>query len=178
MSSYLPTLYKARRVPTKQPVCAICADRTRGRTQLVRLTHGVTLWLCAPHASAEFQTQRGGRDFVLTLQRLWQAHGCLTASRSRALTQHLEALRGAPPRPRPGSYAWPSLRARAEQRFAAGAPAAHTAAEIQRMFAAATAAGAPPLARPPSPRTVHRWHAERRWLTRSRPPPPPAEKTA
>src|SRR5262245_18278086 len=26
-----PTLYKARQVPTKQPVCAICVDRTRGR---------------------------------------------------------------------------------------------------------------------------------------------------
>ena len=30
-----PTLYKARNVPTKQPVCAICVDRTRGRTQRV-----------------------------------------------------------------------------------------------------------------------------------------------
>ena len=53
-SDYLPTLYKARRVPTKQPVCAICVDRTRAKTQRLTLTHGVAVWLCAPHASVEF----------------------------------------------------------------------------------------------------------------------------
>ena len=79
----LPTLYKARGVPAKQPVCAICADRTRGRTVSLRLTHRITVWLCAAHASPEFQCRRNGRDFVVTLQRLWQAHGCLTAARAR-----------------------------------------------------------------------------------------------
>ena len=59
----LPTLYKARGVPTKQVVCAICVDRTRGRTERVRLTHRVSVWLCPEHASREFQTQRRGRDF-------------------------------------------------------------------------------------------------------------------
>jgi hypothetical protein len=165
-TSYVPTLYKARKVPAKQPVCAICVDRTRGKTQHVRLTYGVALWLCAEHASAEFQTQRSGRDFVLTLQRLWQAHGCLTASRSKALTAHLAALSGRPPRPRPGSYAWPLLRARAEARFAAGASPADAMTAIGRAFATGH-----PLARPPSPRTVHRWHADRRWLTNPRSPP-------
>jgi hypothetical protein len=53
-----PTLYKARGVPTKQPVCAICLDRTRGRTTRLDLGHGVHVWLCAPHASLEFQTHR------------------------------------------------------------------------------------------------------------------------
>jgi len=42
-----PTLYKARHVPTKQPVCAICVDRTRGKTQRLQLTHRVAVWLCA-----------------------------------------------------------------------------------------------------------------------------------
>jgi len=37
----LPTLYKARGLSTKQPVCAICVERTRGRTEQVRLGYGV-----------------------------------------------------------------------------------------------------------------------------------------
>jgi hypothetical protein len=164
--SYVPTLYKARRVPTKQPVCAICVERTRGRTQLVRMAYGVAIWLCAEHASREFQLQRGGRDFVLTLQRLWQAHGCLTANRSKALTAHLTALRERPPRPRPGSYAWPELRRALEARFARGHGPAAATGVIERIETAHTC-----RARPPSRRTVHRWHAERRWLTASRPPP-------
>lgn len=97
---YLPTLYKARRVPTKQAVCAICAERTRGRTRELNMGYGVSVWLCAGHASREFQTQRGGRDLVLTLQRLWRAHGCLSAARHKALRAHLAALAG-PKRPPP-----------------------------------------------------------------------------
>src|SRR3954467_5089144 len=79
----LPTLYKARGVPTKQQVCAICIDRTRGRTQLVKLPYGVSVWLCAGHADGEFLTRRSGRDFVLTLSRIWQASGCYTAARQK-----------------------------------------------------------------------------------------------
>jgi hypothetical protein len=158
----LPTLYKARRVPTKQAVCAICADRTRGRTQELRLTHGVAVWLCEGHASRAFQTQRSGRDLVLTLQRLWRAHGCLTAARHKALQAHLAACRGAASRPRPGSYSWPTLRAEAEHHFAAGTPAPATViAHLRGRHAGDTA-------RAPSVRTMRRWWAERRWL--SRPP--------
>ena len=65
--SPLPTLYKARNVPLKRPVCAICIERTRGRTEEVRLGYRVTVWLCPGHASQAFQTKRGGRDFVRTL---------------------------------------------------------------------------------------------------------------
>jgi hypothetical protein len=164
--AYLPTLYKARRVPTKQPVCAICAERTRGRTQQVRLGYGVSVWLCADHASREFQTQRNGRDFVLTLQRLWEAHGCMTASRGKALTAHLSALRTRPARPRPGSYAWPELRRALERRFAAGGRPAAAVGAVAHLLAGQTCS-----ARPPSRRTVHRWHSERRWITSPRPPP-------
>src|SRR5205085_8641864 len=57
-----PTLYKAGSVPTTQPVCAICVDRTRGKTERLQLTHRVVVWLCADHASPAFQTRRGGRD--------------------------------------------------------------------------------------------------------------------
>ena len=119
--AYLPTLYKARRVPTKQVVCAICVERTRGKTRAVELGYGVAVHLCQGHASHEFQTQRNGRDFVLTLERLWKAHGCLTVARSNALRRHLAMCSGAEARPRPGSYAWPALRREAEAAFAAGA---------------------------------------------------------
>ena len=154
---FLPTLYKARRVPTKQAVCAICVERTRGRTQELRLGYGVSVWLCEGHASRAFQTQRGGRDLVLTLERLWRSHGCLTAARHKALRSHLAACAGAAARPRPGSYSWPALRAEAEERFAAGA-APHGVIRHLRVIHAAGPA------RPPSVRTMRRWCAERRWL--------------
>jgi hypothetical protein len=153
---YLPTLYKARKVPTKQVVCAICVERTRGRTRPVELGYG----LCTGHASREFMTQRGGRDFVLTLQRLRQAHDCLTVARSRALRRHLTACSGVEARPRPGSYTWPTLRRDAERAFAAGRPAEAVIAALRRLHADGTAV-------PPSVRTMRRWNAERRWLARS-----------
>jgi hypothetical protein len=156
-SPYLPTLYKARKVPTKQVVCAICVDRTRGRTQLVRLGYGVSVWLCAGHGSREFQAQRSGRDFVLTLHQLWQAHGCLTAARSKALSAHLASLRAGKLRGKPGSYAWPDLRRAVERSYARGAPTRAAIAHVTATYGACPA-------RPPSPRTLHRWHAERRWL--------------
>ncbi len=159
-SSYLPTLYKARKVPTKQAVCAICAERTRGRTRLVELGYGVTVHLCQGHASREFQTQRNGRDFVLTLQRLWHAHGCLTAARSNALRRHLAACSGAEARPRPGSYSWPELRQTAEAAFAAGNPAQAVIAALRGLHETGPA-------HPPSARTMRRWHADRRWLARA-----------
>jgi hypothetical protein len=157
---YLPTLYKARKVPTKQVVCAICVERTRGRTRAVELGYGVRVHLCKGHASQEFMTQRGGRDFVLTLQRLWQAHDCLTVARSRALRRHLAACAGVAARPRPGSYAWPSLRGEAEAAFAAGGPVNDVIAALRRLHGDGTAV-------PPSIRTMRRWHAERRWLARA-----------
>jgi len=77
----LPTLYKARGLALKRPVCAICIDRTRGRTEEIRLGYRVTVWLCPGHASQAFQTKRSGRDFARTLMGVWQANGCMTAAR-------------------------------------------------------------------------------------------------
>jgi hypothetical protein len=118
----LPTLYKARGVPTKQVVCAICADRTRGKTQVVRLRYGVLVHLCAGHADPAFMRARGGRDFVITLERLWTAHECLTKPRAKALIAYLDQQRdrSRATRPRPGSYTWPAQRVEAEQAFAKG----------------------------------------------------------
>ena len=162
MATYLPTLYKARGVPNKQPVCAICIDRTRGRTVNVRLTHGISVWLCHGHADPAFQHQRSGRDFVLTLTRVWQANGCLTSARSRALDAHLARLRDRPARPRPGSYAWPDLRRRLEHRFAGGATPPQLSPHVRRTYASCPA-------RPPSSRTIRRWHHQHRWLSHAPP---------
>jgi hypothetical protein len=155
--SGLPTLYKARNLPLKRPVCAICIERTRGRTQEIRLGYRVTVWLCPGHASHAFQTKSGGRDFVRTLMGVWQANGCLTQARHRALGAHLNQQRAHPPRPRPGSYAWPELRRRLEARYAQGAPPLDPTS-----FHHCTAC----TAHTPSRRTLQRWHAQRRWLTR------------
>jgi hypothetical protein len=154
----LPTLYKARNLPLKRPVCAICVDRTRGRTEEIRLGYRVTVWLCPGHAAQAFQTKRGGRDFVRTLMGVWQANGCMTAARHRALDSHLAQLRAHPPRQRPGSYAWPDLRRRLEARYATGAPPANPAT-LNHPCQTCTA-------HTPSRRTLQRWHAERRWLNR------------
>ena len=159
----LPTLYKARNLPLKRPVCAICVDRTRGRTEEVRLGYRVTVWLCPGHAAQAFQTRRGGRDFVRTLMGVWQANGCMTAARHRALDAHLAQLRAHPPRTRPGSYAWPELRRRLEARYATGAAPLDPSQLGDRPCGSCTA-------HTPSRRTLQRWHAERRWL--ARPPEP------
>jgi hypothetical protein len=116
------------------------------------------VWLCEAHAGREFQTRRGGRDFVTTLAAVWTANECLTTARSKALAAHLDRQRGAAPqRPRPGSYAWPDLRRDVERDYAHGTTP-------HQAHAAAHARYADCPARPPSKRTIQRWHAQRRWL--------------
>ncbi|HEY3764117.1 MAG TPA: hypothetical protein VGL44_03080 [Gaiellales bacterium] len=133
-------------------------DRTRGRTEQVRLTHRVSVWLCPDHASAAFQTRRGGRDFVRTLMGVWQANDCLTVARDRALRAHLDRLAGpGPARPRPGSYAWPELRRFIEARYAVGVTPAEVTPTVHTRFATCPA-------HPPSRRTIQRWHAQQRWI--------------
>jgi hypothetical protein len=156
------SLYKARKVPAKQPVCAICVDRTRGKTQRVTFGYGVEVWLCGTHASTEFLTQRSGRDVVVTLIGIWQANGCLTAARHKALDAHLNALKARPARKRPGSYAWPNVRVRAERLWGGG----ESRATVQERILSARYLNAGP----PSRRTIQRWHADRRWATRRAPP--------
>ena len=152
----LPSLYKARNLPLKRPVCAICIDRTRGRTEEIRLGYRVTVWLCPGHADQAFQTKRGGRDFVRTLMGVWRANGCMTQARHRALDAHLNQLRADPPRPRPGSYAWPELRRRLEARYAQNTPPTDP---TQLPYQTCTT-------HTPSHHTLQRWHTERRWLKR------------
>ena len=104
--------------------------------------------------------RRGGRDFVRTLMGIWKANECLTLARGRALDAHLERFTGAPPeRPRPGSYAWPTLRRSLEARYTAGATPAAVSPDVHARLADCPAV-------PPSLRTIQRWHHQRRWLTR------------
>jgi hypothetical protein len=139
-------------------MCAICLDRTRGRTIRLRLTQGITVWLCETHASPAFQLRRGGRDLAEALERGWEANGCLTAARRRALAAHVAFVSRdpSPTRSRPGSYAWPELRARAEAEWSRGAPPLPTIRRLLREVA-----GGPVT--PPSEGTMQRWHRERRW---------------
>jgi hypothetical protein len=137
--------------------CAICAGLTSGVTQPLALGYGVTIWVCEEHGSSEFQRLHDGREFVRTLERIWAANGCLTAARSKALQAHARALRRTEARSRPGSYTWAGLRHEAERMFAAGEPARPTIDLLRR---AVSVEGG----RPPSVRTMMRWHSERRWL--------------
>jgi hypothetical protein len=166
--TYLPSLYKCRGVPLKSPVCAICLDRTRGRTLIRELTHGVKLSLCEGHHSVAFMRRNAGRDFAVTLMRTWGAHGCLTRARARALDAHLRAIRtmGATARrARPGSYAWPRLRREAEACFARGDGILATIARLRNQHAR-------DHAKVPSIRTMQRWFAQCRWLDT---PPAPVD---
>ena len=153
------SLYKGQRLG-KRPPCLICMGPGRGERAELQLPGGVSVWLCAMHRSAEFRTRRAGRDLSLSLMRAWQAAGCFTARRRRALDA-LEARLGArPARPRPGSYAWPALRREAERRFAAGEAPRRVIDDLRAR------AGRGP-ANPPSLRTMLRWLAEGRWLDRA-----------
>jgi hypothetical protein len=156
----LPSLYKARGIPVKSPICAICLDRTRGKALERQLTHGVRVWLCEGHHSVAFMRANAGRDFVVTLMRSWRAHGCLTRARARALDAHLHAIHSTgvrTTRPRPGSYSWPRLRREAELHFARGKPVLTTIAQLRQRHAHDDATV-------PSIRTMRRWFSQGRWL--------------
>jgi hypothetical protein len=169
--TYLPSLYKARGIPVKSPICAICLDRTRGRTLERQLTHGVRIWLCEGHHSVAFMRRNAGRDFVVTLTRSWRSNGCLTRARNRALDAHLAAIRALSRparRARPGSYAWPRLRREAEVHFARGDRVLATIVRLRERHAQGHATV-------PSVRTMRRWFAQGRWL---RLPEPAASRHA
>jgi hypothetical protein len=155
----LLSLYKARGVPVKSPLCAICIDRTRGKTLQRELAYGVKVWLCEGHHSIEFMRSNAGRDFATTLMRIWQSQGCLTRSRGKALNWHLRAVRsiGRQARTLPGSYAWPRLRREAEDAFARGESVLAVIGRLRGRHAHDDATA-------PSIRTMRRWFAQARWL--------------
>ena len=154
----------------KLPMCAICGGAGQGTRAEHFLTHGVSVWLCEPHRSEEFQRRRSGRDFVVSVGAVWRAAGITGWRHSQALGAHLRRVRGAPQRERPGSYAWPELRQEAERRFASGEPPRRVIAELRQA----------PLVgmRLPSIRTLRRWFHEGRWLERLVPRPSGSKRRA
>ena len=151
------TLYKARGMGSLPP-CAICMGPGSGKRSRLHLPFGLSVWLCAEHRDPEFLNRRAGRDLVVSLSGVWDAAGCMSASRQRALRAHL--ARVAPPpssASRPGSYSWPALRTEAEERFARGEAPSLVIRELR-------ARHAPDAATVPSVRTMQRWFSEGRWL--------------
>ena len=105
---------------------------------------------------------------MVSLLRAWRSLDCLDARRSAAVSAHLRRVAQARRRPpRPGSYAWPTLREEAERRFAAGESPRDVIPELRRQLEGERA-------RIPSLRTMQRWFAEGRWLRR----PPDADGDA
>lgn len=152
------SFYKGPRLGGTPP-CAICMGPGEGRRRRILLPGGVGVWLCAAHASPEFQRRRAGRDFHRSLWAVWEAADCLTARRSKALDDHLALTRrllSPAPRPRPGSYSWAELRREAEERWASGELPGPVIEELR-------AREAPGRARPPSRPTMYRWWREGRW---------------
>lgn len=158
------SFYKGEALGSRPP-CAICMGPGEGERGQLLLPGGVRVWLCAAHRSGVFQRSRAGRDFAYSLSCVWEAAGCLTTRRRRALAVHRERLlrgaRGPAPRSRPGSYAWPGLRREAEGLWARGAP---LRVVIDRLRARAARGEA----RPPSRTTMYRWFGESRWLAHAR----------
>jgi DNA-binding CsgD family transcriptional regulator len=116
----------------KTPPCVLCGGPGRGRRAELQLPYGIKVWLCAGHRDPEFLARRSGRDLVTSLMHAWLAAGCLDRRRSDALTAHLRRVQGADAlQDLPGSYAWPSLRAEAERRFAAGEPPGQVIADLR-----------------------------------------------
>jgi hypothetical protein len=151
------SLYKATR-SRKLPLCAICLEKTRGRVAQLELPYGVKVWLCHLHRSLEFQRARGGRDFAVSLMRVWSAAGCMDSRRHRAIDAHLHLFRDRPhDAVRPGSYAWPAVRREVEERLAGGEPIGRIIDDVRLRFADGPAV-------PPSARTMQRWSRERRWV--------------
>lgn len=146
-----------------EPKCAICTSSGAGRCADYPLTHGLSVWLCEEHRTESFLRRRGGRDFVESLAGLWTAAGGMNARQRSALESHITRVAATvAARDLPGSYAWSSLRAEAEERFAAGESPRAVIAELRARHNDDEATA-------PSIRTMRRWFGEARWLAASSP---------
>lgn len=156
--------YKNHAAPRRP--CLICGIRTRGNTRQVHLGQGVFVRLCDEHADPAFARSRSGRDCSLSLHHALQAAGKLTRRAERAIdayvARHQQPARRPTGRARPGSYAWPEIRARLEAVLARGALTTARMAEIVRGWLGVELRRG--LVRMPSLRTLRRWRHEQRWL--------------
>jgi hypothetical protein len=155
--------YKNRKLPRDRQLCLVCQLKTRLPVVEVHLDYDVSVHLCTVHASRAFQSMRRGRDFVVTIERAWQAANCLTPDRRRALAAHRDRFRrrrrGAPRPPersKPGSYAWKFLRDQLERRAAAGEAAMSIIRDLRERHRH-------DVADMPSISTMRRWYRQARW---------------
>jgi hypothetical protein len=170
--------YKGRGAgPAKARRCVACFPCSVAG-EVVPLSRGVTIVLCANHRDVRFIQSRGGRDFLAALSTIFDSVGLTSARYHGAVTDLVNQIRARAtptPRRRPGSYAWPRLRAAAERVWEAGGAFHDGEMVILRGYLDQP----PGTAQPPSPQTIRRWWSQRRWISRrpgEEPPPPPRQK--
>ena len=96
----------ARRAARDRYDCALCGRYTVGPTRRLGLGFGVSIHLCAVHGSARFLQRGGGRVAADALAEVFEAVGCLTPNRRKALEAHVRRCEPPPAtgRHRPGAY--------------------------------------------------------------------------
>ena len=154
-----PTLYKARNVPHKQPVCAICVDRTRGPHRAGAAVPSRRR--VAVRRSCEPRRSRPAAAAAISSVR-WPVCGRRTTASPPPATARS---------PRTWS-AWPNRRRNGRGRAATRGPSCVATSSAVTRRAPRRPRSRPPStrafadcpARPPSRRTIQRWHAQRRWL--------------
>ncbi len=152
---------RAAGTPRKAPRCICCFPASRAG-QIVPLRYGVQLALCEDHRDPGWIASRNGRDFLASVTTTMSSFGLSHRRYALAVAAFVREVvtRHAPsPRHRPGSYAWPGLRATAEGVWARGG-SYHDGEAAIAPARAAFARGW----RPPSAHTVRRWWREKRWL--------------
>lgn len=168
--SFPATAYKNRRA-SRCP-CLVCQTLTEGEARDIYLGYGVTIRLCARHASIDFIRADSGRHFSLTVHQALRSAGRLTRNHVKALDSFIERhvrpgrrRSDAAERARPGSYAWREIRMRLEERLARGSlSTAAMAGLVRDWLKVELRRGRVSM---PSLRTLRRWRLDARWLDRT-----------
>lgn len=154
-------VYKGPRVPKGASLCAACYPAKRAG-QEIPLANGVSVVLCPVHRDPAFIGSRSGRDFLASMTELLRSFGINGRRFHDAIARVARdaATRTTrPPRVRPGSYAWPRARARAEAVWSAGGTYDHGVRAALSLLESL-----PDGVRRPSAQTLRRWWRECRWL--------------
>lgn len=156
-------IYKNRNAgtPRKAPRCICCFPQSRAG-QVVPLRYGVQLVLCEQHRDPTWISAASGRFFLASVAETFKSLGLTGQRYVKALRSFVDDALGArhsSPRPRPGSYTWPSLRARLEEVWRGGG--SYHDGERELVDALRVKGDDWPM---PSPHTVRRWWREKRWL--------------
>lgn len=140
---------------TTSGACVVCSG---AGARPYFMTHGVVVALCKAHREMSYLRRRSGRTFGADLRRHFLAKfGSLSGHQQAAIHTHSGCVSGVDLKSGPGSYAWPSVRIEAEQRFAAGDDPRVVIAQLRRRYSSS-------IAIVPSVRTLQRWFAQGRWL--------------